>query len=1173
MKFARNIRDLAVWVLLGLAVVSFAAAFAIPRSPGDSRQAAARVSRTIAHRMDFLEQQMDKALNQNPYEWMALPGLPSDMVVYRYCKDTLQSWAHQFPIFNDELVTGVMFRRFSNPRARMESPLSAVSDTVSFVNLGSKWYLLKSMSVDDCRVIGGLEIADSDDGRSYNGVNPRLNLRERFVINPLSYDEGSAVSVGGIPQFKIFYDSLVGNASAQPSLMWMALALMLACGIIFLTNRKTLRRFIITSSGILIVTAIMYFWGRTAQNDVRLFSPMLFAGGSVLYSLGAVILINLAITLLALSLYLVRHDLFHRVKSKPALWCNLIATIIAVALILLYTHLSISSIVRNSGITLELYKFSDFSKYSALVYASFIVMLLSIPLLLQLLRPAFLRLFGFDFDALARGSRVLFATAIAVYLTLITGVHGFEMESSRLEVLANRLSIDRDISLELRLKMMENQIAEDPIIKSLSIFPNTSTTIQNRIGDFYLARIDRNYIVSAMVLNNHTRDPRARDLFNSRIRGGEPIADNSHFLYVNRPGGSYYAGVFTYFVDAQGYGTVLVTIEGRSGQGINGYAKIMGASSPGAVFIPAGYSYARYDDHDLQYYTGNFAYPTKLSESLHKLIYSGDTQHMRADGHTHFIFNITPQESVVVSRPSTSPFNYVISCIFIGLVAFIVLSVLTLGHKPKKAPFMRSYYKSRISAVLMVSLILTLVAMAAVSVLFVYDRNESNLKTIMSDKMNSIISMMENSTRMARTPQDVTTPDMITLLETVSENSGSDITLFGPRGRMLATTSPMFFEGSSLASRMDGDAYDNIINQHKRYYIHKESIGQTRFYSMYAPLRNIDGDIVAILCSPYNGDTYDFEEDAVTHSMAIVSVFLFLLLLARFMTNEVLSRLFRPLSELGHRIDSTNLDSLETIEYDRDDEVKSLVTAYNRMVGELSESTRKLAQAERDKAWSGMARQVAHEIKNPLTPMKLQLQRVIRLKQKNDPEWQNRFDEASKVLLDHIDILTDTANEFSTFAKLYSEEPTEINLDTMLQEEISMFDNREDVKFDYLGLSDALVCGPKPQLTRVFVNLLSNSVQAVEEQGGGRVVVMLRNSSRDGFYEVVVEDDGPGVSSENVDKLFTPNFTTKNSGSGLGLAISRSILERCGASISYSRSFTLGGACFTVLYPKQTHYD
>jgi nitrogen fixation/metabolism regulation signal transduction histidine kinase len=250
------------------------------------------------------------------------------------------------------------------------------------------------------------------------------------------------------------------------------------------------------------------------------------------------------------------------------------------------------------------------------------------------------------------------------------------------------------------------------------------------------------------------------------------------------------------------------------------------------------------------------------------------------------------------------------------------------------------------------------------------------------------------------------------------------------------------------------------------------------------------------------------------------------------------------------------------------------------MVRDLSHSTRQLAQAERDNAWSQMARQVAHEIKNPLTPIKLELQRLIRLKQKGNPAWEEKFDKVADVVLEHIDILTDTANEFSTFAKLYSEEPVLLDLDRILKDQLLIFDNKENISISYLGMEDAFVVAPKPQLIRVFVNLITNAIQAVEmhqreieaaegEKFVGKVMIYLRNSTRDGFYDVVVDDNGSGVKEENVGKLFTPNFTTKSAGTGLGLAICRNIMEKCGGEISYKRSYSLGGASFTVTIPKK----
>ena len=283
--------------------------------------------------------------------------------------------------------------------------------------------------------------------------------------------------------------------------------------------------------------------------------------------------------------------------------------------------------------------------------------------------------------------------------------------------------------------------------------------------------------------------------------------------------------------------------------------------------------------------------------------------------------------------------------------------------------------------------------------------------------------------------------------------------------------------------------------------------------------------------------------------------------------SAIVKAIVKPMVDIGNKMKEVDAENLETIEYKGNDEISSLVSAYNTMVHDLRESTGKLAAAERDKAWSEMARQVAHEIKNPLTPIKLEIQRLQRLKQRNPQAFEEKFDAISEVILEHIDILTQTANEFSTFAKLYSEPHTVIELDKTLKEQVMLFENR-GVSLTYLGVEDVKIMGPKPQLIRVFINLLTNAVQAVELVEDPKILVSLRKSSRAGFWDIVFEDNGPGVSEDNRHKLFTPNFTTKSSGTGLGLAICRSIVDKCGGQISYSRSFTLGGACFTVSVPE-----
>ena len=152
---------------------------------------------------------------------------------------------------------------------------------------------------------------------------------------------------------------------------------------------------------------------------------------------------------------------------------------------------------------------------------------------------------------------------------------------------------------------------------------------------------------------------------------------------------------------------------------------------------------------------------------------------------------------------------------------------------------------------------------------------------------------------------------------------------------------------------------------------------------------------------------------------------------------------------------------------------------------------------------------------------------------------------------------------------MYDQKAERLDLDALIRQEVDLFDSRDDIQLDYFGLSGAYLMAPRPQLTRVVVNLLTNAIQAIDGNAGDkRLVVSLRNATEDGFYDIVVEDNGPGVDAANQDKIFTPDFTTKTSGSGLGLAICRRIVDPCGGSIAYSKSFNLGGACFTVKYPK-----
>ncbi len=1131
----RNIRDIIAGCLLVVSIV-----LAVLSSLGSyparrSEVAARRIERSVNGRMAKLDRYVVKALQVPQDEWLELEGLPDDMVIYRYVNDSLQSWCNRFPVMNDDVRSSMMFDAITNPRSPGRSPLAGIGKDVGFCNLGPKWYLAKAVDSLNVRIVAGLEI-----------VNTNSEVARPYTVQPISYSEGNAISINGEPKFKIAFESTGSSIAVNSGLLFIALILLALSGFIFLFTKPTLGRFWVVFIPILPLMAVLQFWGREIGNDIPLFSPTVYADSGVFYSLGAQLNYLVAILLSISFLYIVRRDVFRRLRTRKQriMWTVFIS--IAIIVVIAYTVAALRSIVLNSNISLELYKLENFSVVSAFIIFSYILLLTGMLMLLQMLTPLASR---------RAGTRILLSLAGSLLFVFMTASLGLKKEEASLEVWARRLAVSRDISLEMRLRSVEDRIAADPIIASLSVLENGSTSISNRLEESYLRRIMQDYDVKVSL--------RPEDMV--VMNSAEPISPESHFSFIDTGNGFVrYVGVFFYRINNYGYSRVMISVEQKTDWKYSGYASIIGPTLPGEVLIPAKYSFARYDDGRLLTFKGNYAYSVSMPSD-----WSQDFARVQRGGWLHFIYKVTSTETVVISRPVIKALNYVISIIFIGLLCFVFFTLVSM-RKARRRAFGQTYFQTRIRLVVLISLVVTLVTMAVMSVAFVFNRNEVNRNTLMSEKINSIQASISARTRGVKTASELRTPEMMRLIGDVGNFTNSDITIYTPDGMVLMSTAPDVFYQMLVEPRMDPEAYVSIVRNTSRYFIHKERIGRHTFYSMYAPLLADDGSVLAIISAPYTDASYDFESYVVNHSLMIISLFIFLLLVATFMVSRVLALMFKPLVEMGTKMTAAGEGELETIEYHSTDEISGLVNAYNRMVTELKESTRKLAQAERDKAWSGMARQVAHEIKNPLTPMKLQIQRLIRLKNKGDDSWQEKFDEISRILLDHIDILTDTANEFSTFAKLYTQEPDEINLSQMLQEEISIFDNRGDIKFEYIGLEDVMVMGPKPQLTRVFVNLINNSVQAMTERGDsdGTVRISLRNSITEGFYDIVFEDSGPGVADENIDKLFTPNFTTKNGGSGLGLAISRSVLERCGASISYSRSFALGGACFTILYPK-----
>ena len=1183
---------------LAAAAICFLLSLIVSTSPVNSDRIASRTERIISKRMDLLDAEIGKALESDHDSWMTLKDLPEDMVVYRYVYDTLQSWSNQFPITNDDTGSRMIFQKFSNLRTNLISPLAEVSDKAGYISLGPKWYIVKSATDGvNCKVIAGLEIKNSlleGIQKMENGVNPHLRLPSYYDIMPVSETGGTVVEIDGRPMFKI-----TANPGEKPAffansmLRWLAMLLLTISAVLYLWAHRSIMNYLLCTLILIGVTVLAYILGH--QLDSRFFSPTIYAGGPVLYSFGALIIINSAIILYVMGVFLVRRDVIGIVirkntdRARAGYTAGIMAMIIAVCA---YTHFSLKSLIINSSITLELYLWNEISVYTLLVYLSYSTLFFSILLLIQMLKPVFRYYMGIRYNAFSRKFLFVYALICAAYLTSMAGLIGFQKEQDRVSVWANRLAVDRDLGVEIQLRSVENEIAGDPFISTLSGESVNSMMILNRLTENYLTGVVQNYDIMVTLCRdsdrvttvNSDKPMSTLEYFNNRVRTGSPIADNSRFIYVNDKGIPSYIGMFIYYTGKAGIIRMFLEVRPKSYSENRGYGNIPGlVSGLGRISMPPLYSYAKYVSGKLITYKGNYAYPTviKSGSGDSSPIELGRRSILKNRKYIHFVNLVSGNEVIVISRPVRGFMTYFITFSYLLLITFSILYLFSNKRKDERNSFKKNYYRSRINTVLFFALFLTLVIMTIASVTFVYKRNENNMYNLMSNKINTIQAMLESRLKYVPDYHVMNSQEFSGIITEVGNMTKSDINLYTPGGKIFKTTTPEIFERMILGSRMNQDAYYNIIYGKQRFFITNEEFANHRFYSLYAPLFNNDGKMIAILNAPYTDQGYDFKRDAFFHSATIINLFLILLIVTIIVSTTVVNAMFRPILKIGQKMNSTGIHGLEYIIYRREDEISTLVEAYNRMVHDILASTKQLAQAERDKAWSEMARQVAHEIKNPLTPIKLEIQRLIRLKQRNDQSWSEKFDRVSAVVLEHIDILTDTANEFSTFAKLYSEEPVLMDLDKTMRDQLAIFDNKENISISYMGLENACVLAPKPQLIRVFVNLITNAVQAIEiqqkedrengkEVTGGTIGIFIRNSMKDGYYDIVFEDNGPGVKDENLGKLFTPNFTTKSSGTGLGLAICRNIVEKCNGTITYQRSFVMKGACFTVRLPKYT---
>jgi len=398
----------------------------------------------------------------------------------------------------------------------------------------------------------------------------------------------------------------------------------------------------------------------------------------------------------------------------------------------------------------------------------------------------------------------------------------------------------------------------------------------------------------------------------------------------------------------------------------------------------------------------------------------------------------------------------------------------------------------------------------------------------------------------------------------------TDINLYDAQGGLYASSRPELYQQDLKSSRMNPIAYSQLVEEDKSKWVQAESIGELNFLSAYVPFKNQNNELLAYLNLPYFARQEALEEEIAAFLVPTINVYVIIFTFSLLISILLINQISKPLLMIRRHISGLKLGGeTELIDWQSEDEIGELVQEYNRIAIELGQSAEELAKSERESAWREMAKQIAHEIKNPLTPMKLSIQHLQRAADSGDEDLKGKIKKTSDTLISQIESLSAIAEAFSTFAKFPDKELKPLLLAPIVKEVSHLYVDQAIV---HLEIADELVeqkvLADRDLVLRVLNNLIKNSVQAYEPEEESNIWIRIFESEAIVKMLIVeVKDQGKGISKEQSAHIFEPSFTTKSSGTGMGLAIVKRSMEQMGGKVEM-RSKVGEGSCFTLYFPK-----
>ena len=392
----------------------------------------------------------------------------------------------------------------------------------------------------------------------------------------------------------------------------------------------------------------------------------------------------------------------------------------------------------------------------------------------------------------------------------------------------------------------------------------------------------------------------------------------------------------------------------------------------------------------------------------------------------------------------------------------------------------------------------------------------------------------------------------------IADINKTDVVIYDLRGNKILTTQV----ASTTYNVLPQYIFDRLRNSNDLIITNKETENDDEVYSSYSYIKNYYNENIAIVCLPYQSNQDFLQQDMFTligsYGLAFGVILLFGTLAVYFVTKRTLTKLW----SFADRIRETEvITNNMPIRYDGNDEIKVLVDSYNDMLFKLKDQSELIVQQEREEAWRDFARQVAHEVKNPLTPMKLMIQNHLRKFDPNDPEIIEKTKRTGNILLQQIDTISAIAEAFSDFAKMPSRKDEKIDIVEVVKNALFVFP-MQFVEFNN-SPEVIMMVFDKQYLNRIITNVTKNAFQSIPKSREPKVVVEVKLV--DNFLHICVTDNGDGISPEAKDSIFVPKFTTKNSGMGIGLPMVKKIIDDYDGTIRFESEVNVGTTFFILI--------